>query len=118
MVLWLCVADPHSLCLVSSLLTSPRLPTVFYQCSGFNRDLSRWDVTSVTNMHGGAVTSLPLLVRCLCLTRSSRAVFNGASSFNSDLSSWDVSSVTSMTSSASLRPAALWPAKRFALRFD
>ena len=31
--------------------------TVFYQCSDFNKDLSRWDVSSVTNMWGGAVTS-------------------------------------------------------------
>ena len=34
---------------------------VFYQCSDFNRDLSRWDVSSVTNMRGGAVAFLPLL---------------------------------------------------------
>ena len=33
---------------------------VFYQCSDFNRDLSRWDVSSVTNMIGGA-SCLPFL---------------------------------------------------------
>ena len=38
---------------------------VFYQCSDFNKDLSRWDVSSVTNMWGGAITSLPLLASTL-----------------------------------------------------
>ena len=47
------------MCLISSPLTSPRALAVFYQCSDFNRDLSRWDVSSVTNMYGGAIASLP-----------------------------------------------------------
>ena len=50
-----------SMCLISSLLNSPRLLAVFYQCSDFNRDLSRWDVRSVTNMYAGVVTVLSLL---------------------------------------------------------
>ena len=41
---------------------------VFYRCSDFNKDLSRWDVSSVTNMMGGAITSLPLLVSTLSLS--------------------------------------------------
>ena len=54
-----CVANPL-LAPISSLLTLPRVLAVFYQCSDFNRDLSRWDVSSVTNMRGGAVASLPM----------------------------------------------------------
>ena len=42
----------------------------------FNRDISAWDVSSVTNMRG---------------------MFNAAASFNGDISSWDVSSVTDMS---------------------
>ena len=62
-----------SIRLISSLLTSPWLPAVFYQCSDFNRDLSRWDVSSVTNMRGGAVASpLPLLVSTLPLLDAGR----------------------------------------------
>jgi len=41
----------------------------------FNGDLSKWDVSSVTNMYN---------------------MFNSASSFNGDLSKWDVSSVQGM----------------------
>ena len=47
--------------LISSLLTSPHVLVVFYRCFDFNRDLSRWDVSSVTNMNGGAVALCPLL---------------------------------------------------------
>ena len=46
------------MCLISSLLTSPRALAVFYQCADFNKDLSRWDVSSVTNMNGGGATFL------------------------------------------------------------
>ena len=43
--------------------------------AGFNADISRWDVSSVTNM---------------------QYMFNYARSFNRDISNWDVSSVTNM----------------------
>ena len=48
---------------------------MFYSASLFNQDLSKWDVSAVTNM---------------------RNMFYGASSFNQDLSKWDVSAVTNM----------------------
>ena len=44
--------------------------------SGFNQDLSSWDVSNVTNMSD---------------------MFDYAYSFNQDLSAWDVSNVTNMS---------------------
>ena len=49
--------------------------SLFYGCSEFTSDLSRWNVTNVTIMNG---------------------MFGGASAFDSDISLWDVSSVTNM----------------------
>merc|ERR1712032_124897 len=49
--------------------------SMFYSASSFNGDLSKWDVSSVTDMGG---------------------MFCSAASFNGDLSKWDVSSVTDM----------------------
>jgi surface protein len=46
-----------------------------FQNSDFNGDISKWDVSRVTNMH---------------------CMFYGATSFNQDLSSWDVSNVKYM----------------------
>merc|ERR1711970_576152 len=47
---------------------------MFFQASSFNGDLSKWDVSKVTDMSG---------------------MFYQASSFNGDLSKWDVSRVGS-----------------------
>ncbi len=43
--------------------------------ASFNGDISKWDVSSVTNMV---------------------SMFHGATEFNGDISEWDVSSVTKM----------------------
>merc|ERR1719203_1628104 len=48
---------------------------MFLGAGAFNGNLSRWNVSSVTNM---------------------RSMFNGAKAFNSDISGWDVSLVTGM----------------------
>ena len=48
---------------------------MFYNAQSFNQDLSKWDVSAVTNMN---------------------QMFMGASDFNQDLSKWDVSAVTDM----------------------
>ncbi len=47
-----------------------------FNFSEFNGDISRWDVSSVTNMN---------------------QMFNAASEFNGDISEWDVSKVTNMS---------------------
>ena len=49
--------------------------SIFSGASAFNQELSKWDVSAVTDM---------------------RSMFSGASSFNQDLSKWDVSAVTDM----------------------
>ena len=51
------------------------MSSLFYRCTAFNQDLSSWDVHSVTNM---------------------QHMFAKTSAFNQDLSSWDVHSVTNM----------------------
>ena len=48
---------------------------MFYGCKKFNQDLSNWDVSKVTNM---------------------AHMFSWCENFNQDLSSWDVSNVTDM----------------------
>merc|ERR1712032_164844 len=48
---------------------------MFADTSAFNQDLSKWDVSAVSNMG---------------------YMFNGASAFNQDLSKWDVSAVIHM----------------------
>ena len=50
---------------------------VFYRAGGFNQDISGWDVSNVTNMAG---------------------MFVKAYAFNQDISDWDVSNVTNMES--------------------
>jgi surface protein len=50
---------------------------MFYEATSFNRNLSNWNVSNVTNMVG---------------------MFNEATSFNQDLSNWDVSNVKYMNS--------------------
>jgi surface protein len=48
---------------------------LMFEYSGFNQDISSWDVSSVSNME---------------------AMFYGATSFNQDISNWDISSVIYM----------------------
>ena len=48
---------------------------MFYECESFNQDISTWDVSNVTNMD---------------------EMFNTCINFNKDISNWDVSNVTNM----------------------
>ena len=48
---------------------------LFYNAHSFNRDISSWDVSNVTDM---------------------AYLFWNSDSFNQDISSWDVSNVTNM----------------------
>ena len=71
---------------------------MFAFCGVFNRDLSSWDVSKVTDMLGmfsncGVFNSdlSSWKVDNVLLTA---AMFSKCSVFNSDLSSWDVSNVT------------------------
>ena len=51
------------------------MSSVFEETKSFNGGISKWDVSSVTNMNG---------------------MFCGETSFNGDLSNWDVSRVDNM----------------------
>ena len=48
---------------------------MFSECKSFNQDISKWDVSNVTNMAG---------------------MFAECTSFNQDISGWDVSKVIKM----------------------
>jgi len=69
--------------------------------SGFNEDLSRWDVSSVVNM-GGMLAGATSYNGDLSSWNVSSVVdmnhmFAGATSYNGDLSSWNVSNVEDMS---------------------
>ena len=52
------------------------MPNMFYNNTSFNRDISGWDTSSVTNIS---------------------YMFSGATAFNGDISSWDTSSMMNMS---------------------
>ena len=61
---------------------------VFYKAGEFNSDISKWDVSEVTNM---------------------KDVFFQFGSFNADLSKWNTGAVTSMYGSKCTFSPSLWP---------
>lgn len=73
--------------------------TVFFT-SSFNADLSRWDVSNVTNMSGMFLHATSFNQSLASWDVSSvtdmAAMFAGATAFNQSLADWDVSSVTDM----------------------
>ena len=73
---------------------------MFGEATSFNVDLSKWDVSSVTDMDGMflSVRSLnaDLSKRDVSSVANMGAMFQEATSLNVDLSKWDVSSVTDM----------------------
>jgi surface protein len=75
---------------------------MFNGATSFNQPLNGWDVSNVTNMRGvfrGATNfNQPLNNWDVSNVANMREVFQNATSFNQDLSSWNVSNVTNMSS--------------------
>lgn len=75
------------------------LRRMFFGCSNFNEDLSRWDTENVTNMDD-MFYSCSNFNRGIFQNTSNvtimRRLFFGCRSFNQDISRWDTSSVTIM----------------------
>ena len=66
----------------------------------FNQDLSKWDVSKVTDMgnmfSGASKFNQDLSKWDVSAVTYMASMFEGASAFNQDLSQWDVSTVTDM----------------------
>ena len=69
--------DPHNIDISKwDISNVTNIHSMFYECQNFNSDLSKWDVSNV---------------------KETRTVFYGCKNFNSDLSKWDVSNVKDMS---------------------
>ena len=96
------------------LLPPPKNTTAFYNAKAFNADISKWVVSSVTNMY----CSTSFLANCwyfwsllfylvdftsytVFFLLPNTTAFMSASSFNVDISQWVVSRVTRMDNSTS-----------------
>ena len=75
---------------------------MFWDAASFNGDISKWDVSRVTDMYGmfwdAASFTGDLSKWDMSKVRDMFSMFRGATSFSSDLSKWDVSSVQNMNS--------------------
>jgi len=76
------------------------MPQMFYQATAFNQDLSKWDVSKVTSMRymfeRATAFNQDLSKWDVSKVTSMSAIFYHATAFNQDLSEWDVSNVTNM----------------------
>ena len=76
------------------------MSAMFADSISFNHDLSKWDVSSVTDMSlmfGGTMSFNQDLSKWdVSAVTDMSGMFYGASGFNRDLSKWDVSAVTNM----------------------
>ena len=74
---------------------------IFADATSFNGDISKWHVSSVTEMSGMFYDATSFTGNISKWQVSSVTImnrmFHGATSFNSDISKWDVSSVTDMS---------------------
>ena len=74
---------------------------MFFGATSFNGDLSSWDISNVKNMSGmfNGATSFNGNISSWDVSNVNRmgSMFNGATSFNQELSSWDVSNVVNMS---------------------
>merc|ERR1711934_1022442 len=75
---------------------------MFWGASAFNQDLSKWNVSAVTNMRSmfsnSSAFNQDLSKRDVSAVTDMRSMFSRASTFNQDLSKWDASAVTDMRS--------------------
>lgn len=73
---------------------------MFFGASSFNQDLSQWNVSKVTNMHGmfekASSFNQDLNQWDVARVTDMQDMFEDATSFNGDISGWDVSQVTTM----------------------
>ncbi|MEL0454879.1 BspA family leucine-rich repeat surface protein [Flavobacteriaceae bacterium SZ-1-7] len=73
---------------------------LFYGCSTFNQNIGNWDVSKVINMdsvfQGASVFNQDIGNWNVSSVTNMRTMFLAASAFNQDIGNWDVSSVTDM----------------------
>jgi len=73
---------------------------MFYDATSFNKDISNWNVSKVTNMnnmfYGASVFNQDIGAWNVSSVTNMDYMFNGALAFNQDISTWNVSSVTNM----------------------
>ena len=76
------------------------MKVMFSGASTFNQDLSKWDVSAVTDMehmfYGAKAFNQDVSKWDVSKVTDMKFMFYGASAFNQDLSKWDVSAVTNM----------------------
>lgn len=74
---------------------------MFQNCDEFNKDLSTWDVSNVTDMgymfEGCIAFDMPLNTWDVSGVTNMQGMFKGCEAFNGDISSWNVSNVTDMS---------------------
>ena len=72
---------------------------MFKDATSFNADLSKWDVSKVSDMRGCKFVVFVFFIACNPLfepfSNNSAVVFEGASRFVSDLSKWDLENIGS-----------------------
>ena len=85
---------------VSNIKNMSNLFSDFYNLNEFNGDISKWNVSNITNMFGMFFSSIfdgDISNWDVSKVKNMKSMFS-CSKFNSDISNWDVSKVTNMES--------------------